>query len=147
MTNIEELLLNADCIEADDKYISNGHFIISKKYIQSEALRKLKTVTDIFSHAGCNGTVPFERGGDFPINVGTKCELFPDNTIGICYNERFGFNYEYVKVLTKAIPYWCVTCYYVVENAAKQPILKIFVDDEFVACLMPLDKERCYGKH
>ena len=140
--NLEEYFLKQDFIMADDKYIADTACLISKEYIKSKALKIAKNTDDIFKE--CNETVPYERGEDFDCtSVGTNCKLLKDWTIGICYNERYFFDYKYVSMLIKQIPYWKIATYYVVENKYKQPVLKIFVDDEFVACLMPIDKEYC----
>ncbi|MBQ2395923.1 MAG: hypothetical protein II304_02605, partial [Bacteroidales bacterium] len=68
---IEKHFLNADFIAADDNYISDGNILIAKKYCNSSIINKLKTMNDIFEK--CKNTVPFEKGEEFEVGVGTKC--------------------------------------------------------------------------
>lgn len=139
--NLEECLLYADFIRADDNYISNGHFIISKECLRSGALRLVKNTENIW--ADCDETVPYEQGRDFDCtSIGTECVLLPDETIGIKYNDLYYFDYEYVRMLLEQIPYWKVTTFYVVENKRNEPILKFFDENnEFLACLMSIRKK------
>lgn len=139
MSNLEEYLLETDCILADDKFISDGFFMIKKDYLKSKALRCCKNKDNLFDLSG--DIIPFERGIEYDCtSVGIRCELLPHNEIGIYYNEKYCFNYDKVKMLIKQIPFWQIACFYVVENKQGQPLLKIFVNDEFVACLMAMQK-------
>ena len=136
---LEEYLLTCDFIKADDNYISDGAFAISKEYIKSKILKIAKNTDDLF--AECVETVPFEKGEEFDcISIGTKCELWKAEKIGIYYNDKYLFDYNYIKMLIKQLPYWKIFTFYVVENKFGQPVLKIFVEDEFVACLIAIEK-------
>lgn len=139
--NLEECLLNADFIMADDNYISNGHFIISKGCLRSDALRLVKNTDNIW--AECDKVVPFEQGQDFDCtSVGTECVLLSHGIIGIKYNDLYFFDYEYISMLLHQIPYWKITTFYVVENKRSEPILKIFDENnDFIACLMSMRRE------
>lgn len=140
--NLEEFFLKEDFIKADDKYISNGACAIRKDYIKSKALKIAKNTDDLF--AECKETVPFERGIDFDCtSIGTKCMLGAKETLEIYYNEMYGFDYKYVKMLIKQLPYWEIPAFYVVENKNGEPILKIFNEqDEFIACLIAIKHKK-----
>lgn len=135
---IEKYLLNSDFIEADENYISDSIMLLSKKYLSSKALKKIKTTDDIF--VLCKNTIPFEKGNKFPLKVGTKCILWKGEKIGIVYNENYLFNYDIVKMIIKALPYYD-TKTFVIENERKEPILKFFVKNEFAGCLMCMKKD------
>lgn len=138
---LEQHLLTADFILADDKYISDGNFIFSKDYIKSKALKNVKNIDDIFVH--CANTVPFEKGEEFICTmVGTECILMAHQNIGIVYNDLYLFDYDYIKWFVKQVPNWEYESFYVVENAEGVPILKMFVNDKFVACLMSAKRKR-----
>lgn len=137
MRDLEEHLLYSDFIKADDKYISDGYFAISKEYVKSKALQICKNSENIF--AEMERTVPFEQGKEFfCFELGTECKLLAHEKIGIIYNENYKFDYEYVRMINKAIPFWEITKTCVIESDNKEPVLKFFVGDKFVACLMSM---------
>lgn len=135
MKELEKSFLNSDFIRADDKYIGNSYCLISKDYIYSKALKDVKNTDNIFNE--CKDKVPFGKGEDYDCtSIGTKCILNPHYEICILYNNKYGFSYRYIKMLIEQVPYWEVSCFYVIENKQKEPILKMFVGDKFVGCLM-----------
>lgn len=131
---IEEMLLTSDLVRADNKYISNGYFLIDKKYIKSKALGQICNSANLFDE--CEKTVPFEKGREFLIEVGTKCKLGFNYRIDIIYNDKYSFDYEKVKAFIKSVAPWDAYETFVVENSDKEPILKFFVEDEFIGCIM-----------
>lgn len=141
LRNLEEFLLYEDFIRADDNFISNGHFIISKKYIKSKALKIAKNTDNIWEE--CKETIPYEKGNDFDCtSTGTECRLYQDETIGIVYNDLYKFDYEYVAMINHQLPYWLITEFCVVENKRGEPVLKFFIGDEIVACLMSMKNKK-----
>ncbi|MBQ2396035.1 MAG: hypothetical protein II304_03175, partial [Bacteroidales bacterium] len=60
--------------------------------------------------------------------------------IGIIYNERYLFNYAFVKMMMNSLPYYDKEIY-VIENKRNEPILKFFVGEEFAGLVMSIDKK------
>ena len=139
--NLEEFLLYEDCIRADDNFISNGVFMISKKYIKSKALKIAKNMDNIWEEL--KETIPSEKGNVFDCtSIGTECRLYEGETIGIVYNDLYKFDYEYVAMINHQLPFWTITEFCVAENKRGEPILKFFIDDEIVACLMSMKNKK-----
>ena len=137
MNLFEEYLMNAKYVLADDNYIADVNCMISKRYIISKVLNKFKNIDNIFSMS-CN-TIPYEKGKDFFIETGTECVLLPKETIGVVYNDRFAFDYKYIKMIKKQVSIIDNIEFFVIENEMGYPILKFFVNDEFIGCLMSID--------
>ena len=96
--NLEEHLLYSDFIKADELFICDNACLISKNYIKSKALKLAKNSDNVIAET--KGAIPMEKGTDFsPAAINTKCLLCPNETIGIVYNTKYLFNYEYVKML------------------------------------------------
>ena len=86
----------------------------------------------------CN-TIPYEKGEHFYIETGNKCVLLPQETIGVVYNDRFAFDYKYIQMIHKQVSIIDNIEFFVIENEMGYPILKFFVNDEFIGCLMSID--------
>ena len=132
--NLEEFLLTEEIL-ADDKYVTNGACLISKEYLNSIVFKIAKNEENIFKK--CKETVPLEKGKLFPIQEGTKLEI-QGYKIALPYNTEYSFDYEYIQMILDNIPSYKNPTTYVVENKRGEPILKFFVGEKIVGCLMSM---------
>lgn len=136
---LENYLLNADILKADNEYITDGALLIAKKYLVQECFKNYKTDESLFEQPAVCENIPFEKGEQINFTVGTKCELLPRFKLGITYNEKYCFDYKIVKSVVSR--FYNVDCY-IVENVKNVPILKFFINNKFIGFLMPIDKTR-----
>ena len=138
MNKLEDRIFNSGVIVADENYISEGYFIVSKQFLESDVLKQYtnykSTMADTMSK------IPYEKGEhwDLPDTV----ELLPWKSFLFVYNEEYGFSYEFIELFQDKfnfLEYYTVNVNWGGNN--QTPALKIFSENEFVGFIMPAKRK------
>ncbi len=135
MLEIEKYLIKQcelENLQADDKYLSDGIVVVSKKDIRLKILKDFKTMPDntILKN------VPFEKGKKWEIP--NEVVLRGGGKFDFKYDDIFSFDYDYIKLFEQT---FCCCSYFALPcltypNSTQAPVLKVFNFDKFVGLIV-----------
>lgn len=127
---LEEYLIkeNKDLV-ACNKYVSNGVILVSKHILKNKLLLAYKTrEKDLLETID----LPFEQGEEWELPNSVELGSFGKKYFA--YNEKYRFDYDYIKLFHSV--YYLSIEFYIVWFC-NAPVLKVFIDDNFAGVIMP----------
>lgn len=138
VNDLEKEMLTSDILLADETYISNGIFLLTKKYLNTDLLKKYTYNADELKEA--IKQIPYEKGEEIDLtSVGTLCEMLPNGVLGIITDEEHYIDYDFIKILKSSYS-WRLSYFTQVRN---KEIIKFWgINDEFLGCVCAIKKDK-----
>ena len=96
VNDLEKEMITSDILLADETYISNGIFLLAKKYLNTGLLKQ--HIYDASKLKKAIKQIPYEKGEEIDLtSAGTLCEMLPNGVLGIITDDTHCVDYNFIK--------------------------------------------------